>query len=229
MDGDLQDPPELIPVMLRRLIESQNNIIYGVRKSRKGSLINNILYKYFYKIWEKLADISIQVDSGEFAIYDRFSVNQILKFKERNRFQRGIRAYLGLKQIEFKYDRDFRFTGKSKFNFYQQLRLGLDGIYSFSFAPIRLILVIGLYVFLISISLAFVSVMLRVINLINPEFSTGQMGKGLVQIFFVFTTLFGVVIIMLGIIGEYLSRIYDEIRDRPIIVEEVLISEADKN
>ncbi len=222
MDGDLQDPPELIPAMLDLLIKEKKNIVYGVRRSRRGNFFKNSLYKFFYKLWQKVADIEIQLDSGEFAVYDRYSVDQILKFRERNRFQRGIRAYLGLNQMEYQYDRDLRYRGKSKFNFYQQLRLGLDGIYSFSFAPIRIIMAIGIYVFIFSLILATASTTLRIINIFDPSFSVGQMGKGLVQIFFIFTTLFGIVIIMLGIIGEYLSRIYDEIRDRPIIFEEVI-------
>ena len=229
MDGDLQDPPELIPIMLEILIKEKKNIIYGVRRSRRGNFLKNRLYKFFYKLWQKVADIEIQLDSGEFAVYDRYSVNQILKFREKNRFQRGIRAYLGLKQMEYAYDRDSRYKGKSKFNFNQQLRLGLDGIYSFSFAPIRIIMVIGIYVFIFSLTLATVSTTLRIINVFDPGFSVGQMGRGLVQIFFIFTTLFGIVIIMLGIIGEYLSRIYDEIRDRPIIVEEVVNSRDFEN
>jgi glycosyltransferase involved in cell wall biosynthesis len=221
MDGDLQDPPELLPIMLNELLKQQKNIIYGKRISRAGGIINRIFYKLYYKIWQKLADVEIQVDSGEFAIYDRFSVDQILKFKEKNRFQRGIRAYLGLNQIEYPYHREVRHKGKTKFNFGQQLQLGLDGIYSFSFAPIRMMMIIGLNVTFFSFVLSIISVTLKIINFYNQDFNVGQMGKGLVQIFLVFTMLLGIIIIMLGIIGEYLGRIYDEIRDRPIIIESI--------
>jgi dolichol-phosphate mannosyltransferase len=101
MDGDLQDPPELIPEMLKTLLIKKANIVYGVRSDRAEKFFKKLSYKLFYKFWHKVADIEIQIDSGEFAIYDRYSANQILKFKEKNRFQRGIRAYLGLKQGSF--------------------------------------------------------------------------------------------------------------------------------
>lgn len=221
MDGDLQDPPELLPVMLNELLKQQKNIVYGKRISRAGGFLNRFFYKSYYRIWQKLADFEIQVDSGEFAIYDRFSVNQILKFKEKNRFQRGIRAYLGLNQIEYPYRREIRHKGKTKFKFGQQIQLGLDGIYSFSFAPIRMMMIIGLNVTFFSFILSLISVVLKIINFYNESFNVGQMGKGLVQIFLIFTMLLGIIIIMLGIIGEYLSRIYDEIRDRPIVIESI--------
>jgi dolichol-phosphate mannosyltransferase len=221
MDGDLQDPPELLPIMLNELLKQQKNIIYGKRISRAGGILNRVFYKLYYKIWQKLADFEIQVDSGEFAIYDRFSVEQILKFKEKNRFQRGIRAYLGLNQIEFPYHRELRHKGKTKFKFSQQIQLGLDGIYSFSFAPIRMMMIIGLNVTFASFLLSFVSVALKIVNFYDEDFNVGQMGKGLVQLSLIFTMLLGIIIIMLGIIGEYLGRIYDEIRDRPIIVESI--------
>lgn len=220
MDGDLQDPPELIPEMLRLLISESVNIVYGIRKSRKASIFSKLMYSTFYIIWRKLADIDIQMNSGEFAVYDRFSVNQILKFRERNRFLRGIRSYLGLNQLGFNYDRDLRFQGQSKFSLRKQLRLAYDGIYSFSFAPIRLMTSIGVSVFLLSLFFSFLSVILKVFHFFFPKFNIGQMGEGLVQVFFLFTLLFGAVIIMLGVIGEYLSRIYDEIRDRPVIIED---------
>lgn len=224
MDGDLQDPPELLPIMIRCLLDNNVNIVYGVRVTRKGSKLSNYLYKKFYTIWQKLADIEIQIDSGEFAIYDRFSVDQILKFRERNRFLRGIRAYLGLVQKGFPYEREVRFNGKSKFNYRQQFRLAFDGIYSFSFAPIRLIMTLGILVFAISLIFSLVSILFRIANILHPDFNIGQMGDGLVQIFFLFTMLFGVIIIILGIIGEYLGRIYDEIRQRPVVIEKVVKS-----
>ena len=219
IDGDLQDPPEHLPNMLSLAKSNDANIVYGVRKSRKEKFWKILAYKLFYKLWNKVADIEIQIDSGEFAIYDRFSVNQILKFKEKNRFQRGIRAYLGLKQLPYYYDRELRSNGISKFNINQQIKLGLDGMYSFSLAPIRFIMAIGLSVFTVSSILTLISVILKVINFFNPSFSLGQMGQGLVLIFFVTTMLFGVTIIILGILGEYLGRIFDEIRNRPVIID----------
>lgn len=219
IDGDLQDPPELIPEMINKMLMENLNVVYGVRRTRKDSYINRYFYKNFYRIWRKLADIEIQEDAGEFAVYDRKAVSIILKFKEKNRFQRGIRAYIGLKQEPFPYDRDARLIGVSKFHISDQLKLALDGIFSFSLAPIRFIIFIGFSIFILSFLLAMTSLGLKLLNIINPNLYFGQMAAGLVQIFFVFTMLFGVVIIILGIIGEYLGRIYDEVRDRPIIIQ----------
>lgn len=219
IDGDLQDPPELIPEMINKMLTDKLNVVYGVRSSRKDSRLNKYLYKYFYRIWRKLADIEIQQDAGEFAVYDRRAVSIILKFKEKNRFQRGIRAYIGLKQEPFPYVREARQIGVSKFHLTDQIKLALDGIFSFSLAPIRLIILIGFSIFILSFLLAITSLGLKVLSLINPDLYFGQMAAGLVQIFFVFTMLFGVVIIILGIIGEYLGRIYDEVRDRPIVIQ----------
>ena len=219
IDGDLQDPPELIPVMIKKMMTNKLNVVYGVRRTRKDSRLNKYLYKSFYRIWRKLADIEIQEDAGEFAVYDRKAVDIILKFKEKNRFQRGIRAYIGLKQEPFPYDREARQIGVSKFHLTDQFKLALDGIFSFSLAPIRLIILIGFSIFTLSFLLAITSLGLKILNLINPDLYFGQMAAGLVQIFFVFTMLFGVVIIILGIIGEYLGRIYDEVRDRPVVIQ----------
>ena len=219
IDGDLQDPPELIPVMIKKMMANNLNVVYGVRRTRKDSRLNKYLYKSFYRIWRKLADIEIQEDAGEFAVYDRNAVSIILKFKEKNRFQRGIRAYIGLKQEPFPYDRDARQIGVSKFHLTDQFKLALDGIFSFSLAPIRLIILIGFSIFSVSFLLAVTSLGLKLLNMINSDLYFGQMAAGLVQIFFVFTMLFGVVILILGIIGEYLGRIYDEVRNRPVIIQ----------
>lgn len=222
IDGDLQDPPEHIPKMLQKLISSNSNIIYGVRASRQEGVFQRFLYKAFYYTWRKMADIQVQTGAGEFAIYDKKSKEFLLSFNEQIRFHRGLRAYVGLNQIEYLYDRDSRELGYTKFSFKQQLQLAADAIYSFSFAPIRFIMKIGILVLFIAGIFVLISIYFKISSILSPTSAYPQMADGLVVVFVIVASLLGLILVMLGVIGEYVGRIYEEVRKRPKLLQDVL-------
>jgi glycosyltransferase involved in cell wall biosynthesis len=209
IDDDLQDPPSLLPRFFTYL-DKGYDVAYGVRKKRKESIIKKFFYSTFYKILQGMSNIHIPLDSGDFCVMKRKVVDSMLKLPEQNPFLRGMRAWVGFKQIGVEYERAARLEGESGYTLRKLLRIAMDGIFSFSSAPIRLITILGV----IGLSFALVYSFLVIKNYLVH--GIGVRGFSTVYILICFFS--SLVLICLGVIGEYIVRIYDEVRQRPYVV-----------
>ena len=219
MDADLQDPPELICEMVAR-IEAGDDVVYAVRRTRQEGALKVACYKIFYRILKYVSNLDIPLDSGDFAAMDRRVVNIINDMPEYNRFIRGIRSYAGFKQSAIYYDRDSRAAGEPKYNFFGLLKLAGDGVFAFSEYPLRLAsfagAVVALFSFIGGVSLLF----WRLFSEQQlPGFATLA-----VSIFF----LGGVQLICIGVLGEYVGRIYNEVKKRPTYIVESKVGKSSK-
>jgi polyisoprenyl-phosphate glycosyltransferase len=209
LDADLQDPPELIPRMLDHW-RAGCDVVYAVREQREGeSRFKLTTARWFYSIFDKLAQVELQHNSGDFRLLDRQPLDALLSMRERNRFLRGMTVWVGYRQAAVPYHRDPRFAGETKYTVSRMLRFSLDAISSFSHRPLQLATLLG---FLIS-TLAFVAIpvviVLRILGSYLPGFGS---------ITIAILLLGGIQLIALGIIGEYVGRIYDEVKGRPLYV-----------
>lgn len=208
IDADLQDPPELIPEMLK-LWEDGNEVIYGKRKSREGeSFFKLFTAKMFYKTLNALSDVDIPKDTGDFRLVDRKVVDTINQMPEHNKFLRGLFSWVGYKQYEFEYERQERFAGETKYPLKKMLKLASDGIISFSSKPLKLVGIFGL------ISLI-ISGFIILYTLLSYVFKWNHLTAGWTSIMITVTFFAGVQLICTWIIAEYISRIYDESKGRP--------------
>ena len=209
MDADLQDPPEVLPEFIDKWREG-HDIVYAIRANRKEGWLKRKAYSFFYRILQRIANIQIPLDAGDFCIMDRKAVVILTNMPERNRFIRGIRSWIGLDQVGLAYDRDSRYAGQPKFTFSRLMYLALDGLVSFSFLPLRAISILGFIISIISILLAIGYTIQKLTRGLNPPgFATT-----IVAIFF----LAGIQLITLGVIGEYVGRIFEEVKRRPLYV-----------
>lgn len=214
MDTDLQDPPEILPDILKEW-ENGAEVVYAVRKERKERAIKKAAYFSFYRLLQLISNIDIPLDSGDFCLLDKQVVDQIKAMPERNRFIRGLRSWVGFKQVAFPYERDARFAGEVKYTFRKLVKLGLDGILSFSSFPLRLATFFGLLTSAIGL--------LYLLFIVGFYFFGGRSPQGWTSIIAVFLLISGIQMIVLGMIGEYIARIYDETKQRPnYIVREFL-------
>ena len=207
LDADLQDPPELIPKMLDHW-RAGCDVVYAVRETRAGeSRFKLSTARWFYALFDKLAQVELQHNSGDFRLLDRRPLNALLSMRERNRFLRGMTVWVGYTQAAVPYERDARYAGETKYTFSRMLKFSLDAISSFSHRPLQLATLFG---FIIS-TLAFIAIpvviVLRVLGSYLPGFSS---------ITIVVLLLGGIELIAIGIIGEYVGRIYDEVKGRPL-------------
>lgn len=214
IDDDLQDPPNLLPRFFSYL-DSGYDVAYGVRKKRKESILKKISYSSFYKILKNISSTEIQLDSGDFCVMKKIVVENMLKLQEKNPFLRGIRAWLGFKQIGVEYERHARIQGESGYTLKKLLRIAKDGIFSFSNVPIRLITFMG------AIGLIFAAIYSMYI-LYESIFHMIPV-RGYASLTIMISLFSSLILICLGIIGEYIVRIYDEVRNRPFsVIEETI-------
>lgn len=209
MDADLQDPPEVLPQFIWKWRE-EYDVVYAIREQRKEGWLKRMAYAAFYRMLRKVANVDIPLDAGDFCIMDRKVVDLLQSMPERNRFVRGIRSWVGLRQVGLPYERQARLAGQPKYTFGRLMLLALDGFISFSHAPLRLASLVGLGISLLSLLLAcFYFVKKLTVGLNPPGFATL-----VVAIFFVA----GVQLITIGVMGEYVGRIFDEVKQRPLYV-----------
>jgi dolichol-phosphate mannosyltransferase len=209
MDSDLQDPPEVLPRFIEKWREG-HDVVYAIRQQRKEGWFKRSLYSLFYRLLQRVASIQIPLDAGDFCIMDRRVVDILIGMPERNRFVRGIRSWVGLDQVGLSYERDARYAGEPKFTFSRLVYLALDGLVSFSYLPLRMISIIGIGVSILSLFLAiFYAIRKLTLGLSPPGFATI-----VVSIFF----LAGIQLVTLGVIGEYIGRIFEEVKRRPLYV-----------
>jgi dolichol-phosphate mannosyltransferase len=207
LDADLQDPPELIGSMLERW-RAGCDVVYAVREQRSGeSRFKLSTAKWFYRLFDKLAQVNLQHNSGDFRLLDRQALDALLSMRERNRFLRGMTVWVGYTQAAVPYKRDARYAGETKYTLARMIRFSLDALASFSDRPLQLATLFG---FLIS-TVAFVAIpvviVLRIVGSYLPGFSS---------ITIIVLLLGGIELIAIGIIGEYVGRIYDEVKGRPL-------------
>lgn len=221
IDADGQDPPELIPEMYNKLNEGYE-IVYARRNKRKGeSVFKKITAKLFYRILSKLTSVDIPIDTGDFRIIKKKVVEHIKKMPEKQKFLRGQMAWLGFSQTYIEYDRNERLSGKTGYTLKKMLRLALDGITSFSNFPLRLATISGFLC-------AFAGLILILYTLYS-RFILKDYEKGWSSLMITIIFLGGIQLIGIGIIGEYISRIYDNIRNRPLyIIDETNINKTEE-
>lgn len=208
IDADLQDPPELIPDMLK-LWEEGNEVIYAKRKTREGeSRFKLFTAKMFYKALNALSDVEIPKDTGDFRLVDRKVVDTINNMPEHNKFLRGLFSWVGYKQIPFEYERKERFAGKTKYPLKKMIKLASDGIISFSSKPLKIVGGIGILTILISIILLLYSI-------VSYIFKLNNLTPGWTSIMVAITFFSGVQLLSIWIMAEYIARIYDESKQRP--------------
>jgi dolichol-phosphate mannosyltransferase len=213
MDADLQDPPEELYRFIEKWQEGYD-IVYAIRTHRKEGSIKKISYWAFYRIMSKMIDFELPLDSGDFCIMDRKIVDILNSMPERNRFVRGLRAWSGFKQTGLLYERQVRAAGKAKYNFKKLRRLALDGIVSFSTVPLSIAAHLGLWISMLSF-LGIIFTFLQ--RIFKPFFESIGIGPvpGFATIVISILFLGGVQLIFLGVLGQYLGRIYDEVKQRP--------------
>jgi dolichol-phosphate mannosyltransferase len=209
LDGDLQDPPELYTDFYN-LLKNGYDVVYGVRKKRKETRFKIFLYWLYYRILNYLSDVRIPLDSGDFSMLSYRVVKLLNAMPEKSRYLRGMRAWLGFKQIGFEYERDARKLGEAKYDFKMLFRLGYDGIFNFSGKPLKILTNLGLLL----ISLAF----LYIVYLIYSYFVYNNLPTGFTSLIVFMFLMNGFIIFGIGILGEYLFRIFTQAQNRPMFL-----------
>jgi dolichol-phosphate mannosyltransferase len=210
MDDDLEDPPEILPAFLTKL-EEGFDVVYGIRKHRRRALPYRLLYRLFYRLLGSMVDIRIPYDAGDFCIMRRDVVDTMNAMPESNRYLRGMRAWAGFQQTGLEYDRGQRFANESGYTLGKYVALALDAIFSFSYKPLKFVSLSGFLIAIISF--------LYAVRLIIYKLTAGYdkvPGWASLQVSILF--LSGIQLICMGIVGEYLARIYDEVKQRPKFV-----------
>ena len=208
IDADMQDPPELIPEMLK-LWEEGNEVIYGKRKTREGETAFKLLTaKMFYNTLNALSDVEIPKDTGDFRLVDRKVVDTINLLPEHNKFLRGLFSWVGYKQTPFEYERKERFAGKTKYSLKKMLKLASDGIISFSNKPLKIVGGLGIISIIISICIL-------IYALLSYIFKLNNLSSGWTSLMVAITFFAGVQLLSMWIMSEYIGRIYDETKQRP--------------
>jgi dolichol-phosphate mannosyltransferase len=219
MDGDLQDPPEELSRFLNKWRDGYH-VVYAIREKRKEGFFKRVSYATFYRLLHWIGDIDIPIDSGDFCVMDRRVVDVLNReMLEVNRFVRGLRAYAGFKQIGVAYERAERGAGEVKYTFSKLLKLALDGLLDFSTFPLRLATYLGFLISIPSLLLSVFFVIHRIFNFKVLGFSPTDT-PGLASLASGLFFLCGLIMVMLGIIGEYIGRLYMEIKKRPLYIVE---------
>jgi dolichol-phosphate mannosyltransferase len=214
MDADLQDPPELIRAFLEKFRQGYD-VVYAVRQNRKESWLIRLCFEFYYKIFNAMAERPMPLDSGDFGLMSRRVAKLVQSMPEQDRFVRGLRNWVGFKQIGLPYDRPERLRGQSQYNLAKYMRLALDGLFGFSRVPLRLALAVG--VITVSVSALYLAVSLVTMFVFRIHLLPGW--NGLVTLILM---VGGGNIIVTSIVGEYVVRIYFQTKSRPLfVVEEV--------
>jgi polyisoprenyl-phosphate glycosyltransferase len=221
IDADLQDPPELIKEFVRKWQEGYD-VVYAIRKSRAGETwFKKITAAIYYRTLRKLIDIEIPLDTGDFRLMSRKVVDSLNAMPERHRFIRGLVSWVGFKQIGVEYERQERFAGETKYPLKKMIKFALDGITAFSYKPLQLASWLGVYAALIGF--------VGILAIIALKFLTAVTVQGWSSLMVVVLFIGGVQLGILGIMGEYLGRIYDEVRGRPLyLLQERIGFDQDK-
>jgi len=216
IDADLQDPPEVILRMIDRWMEGFD-VVYGIRRQRKEARWKKVLYKVFYRILRRVAEIDAPLDAGDFSLIDKRVLDEINHLPEKNRFFRGLRAWVGFTQIGVEYERASRAAGVTKYPFLRLLKLAADGIFNFSTVPLTIVLCAGIIMSLLSFLTIIFVIILRItdVEIFGAKFSDVQ---GFATVIITILFIGGVQLICTGVLGEYIGRIYQEVKARPYFI-----------
>lgn len=209
MDDDLQDPPEVLPTLIEKWKEGYQ-VVYAIRTKRKEGLIKRFFYSTFYRMLQKISAITIPLDAGEFCLMDATVVSMLTQMPERNRYLPGLRSWVGFRQTGVEYERQARFSGQSGYSFRQLLRTAANGLFSFSYLPLQVALILGFVVSMLSIAFALFIVIRKLIYDIPVPGWAALMVSVLM--------LGGIQLLILGFMGEYIGRIFDETKGRPLYI-----------
>lgn len=217
MDGDLQDPPELIEKFVEKWLEGYE-VVYGTRRKRERSLgpIKEFIYHWFYLIFNKLSYLQIPADAGEFSLMDRKVVNYINDLPEKDRFIRGLRAWVGFRQIGVSYIRPERFSGKTTYGFFRNFQTFRKAIFSFSYVPLELVFTIAI----LSSLLSFIAI----IFYIAVYFFAPNMPKGFLTLLVAFLFFGSIQLLILSILCQYIRIIFEEVKSRPVSITKEIIN-----
>jgi glycosyltransferase involved in cell wall biosynthesis len=210
MDGDLQDPPELIPELVKKWQEGAQ-VVRAERKSRKEKGIRRVGFELFHKVFKWVSDFPIPAQSGIFGLLDKQVVKELNKFPEKNRFLPGLRSWVGFSQAVVYYDRPERAAGEPKQSLKRLIRYALDAVFSFSYKPLRIMTGLGL---VISVSGFLLAMFFAIRRIIGVEVAA----TGFTTLVTLILFLGGVQLVAVGLLGEYLARIYDEVKQRPLFI-----------
>jgi dolichol-phosphate mannosyltransferase len=209
LDGDLQDPPEMIEKFYKKWQEGFE-VVYGQRIKREAPFIMQFAYKMFYRVFKKLSYVKIPVDAGDFSLIDRKVVDVLNLMPEKDRFVRGLRAWVGFRQIGIPYIRPERMFGKTTNNFLRNFAWARKGIFSFSYIPLELILYFSITI----VFLSFVGIVAQIVyRILHPDTPQGFSTMIILLLF-----LGGVQLLSISIVGEYIAKIFEEVKNRPMFV-----------
>ncbi len=221
IDADLQDPPELIPKMITKW-QDGNDVVYGTRVKREGESFFKIKTAgWFYILLNKMSDIAIPHNTGDFRLMDKRVTEALRTMPERNKFLRGMISWTGFKQTSISYNRSKRFSGSTKYPFKKMLHFALDGIFSFSTKPLDFSVGLGLIMSLISF--------LGILYVLYMRIFTDIWVEGWTTLMIVMLFIGGIQLVTIGIMGQYIGRIYKEIQKRPLYIIDEIISSETKN
>jgi len=206
LDGDLQDPPEVIPALYQKWLEGYD-VVYGIRTKREAPLLMQIAYKMFYRIFHKMSYVHIPVDAGDFSLIDRKVVDVLKQLPERDRFLRGLRAWVGFKQTGVPYTRPERMFGKTTNTFLKNFSWATKGILSFSYVPLEIITMMSFITFVIALVGMAAQIALRILMPNEP--------RGFPTVLIVVLFVGSIQLLALSIIGQYIGKIFDEVKQRP--------------
>jgi len=210
IDGDLQDPPEVIIEMIKKWDEGYH-VVYGKRTERKGeTFFKKATASIFYRLLNKLTDVHVPEDVGDFRLIDRRVCDEMKKINEKNRYIRGLIAWLGFNQTEVTYVREKRFAGQTKYPLRKMIKFASNAIISFSYKPLKMATFIGSFIALFGAGYLIYVIYLKLFTAKTVQGWTSNISINLV--------FFGIILFILGIMGEYIGRIYDEIKNRPLYV-----------
>lgn len=209
LDADMQDPPELIPDMLRTMDAEQANVVYCVRMSREGeSMFKRFSAKVFYRLMNRMSEVTFPLDTGDFRLIDRKIMDEFDRLKERGKYIRGLISWLGFRQVPFYYEREARIAGITKYPLSRMLKFASNAMLYFSKKPLRLAITLGFIAFLIGLVLGIWSTLGKVLGFSNAE--SGWTSIMITVIFFG-----GIQLITVGVLGQYIGILFDEIKARP--------------
>lgn len=215
IDGDLQDPPELLDEFYAKYEEGYD-VVYAIRKGRKESRFKKAAYFSFYRMLKSISKIDLPVDSGDFSLISREVVDVLNKMPEESRYIRGMRSWVGFRQVGIEYERAERQAGESKYSFKQLLGLAYNGIFNFSEFPVKILTWLG--VASVSVSLVYL------VTVLIKKFFFGGVPEGFTALLMAIILFSGVQLISLGIIGEYVLRIFFQVKKRPLFLVREIIS-----
>jgi polyisoprenyl-phosphate glycosyltransferase len=221
IDGDLQDPPEMVSEFYKLLIDGYD-VIYAIRKNRKESFFKKLAYTVYYRLQKRISNFNIPIDSGDFSMLSRRVVDNMNIMPEQSRYLRGMRAWVGFKQIGYEYDRDERKAGETKYSWTKLFELAFNGIFNFSDFPVKIITRLG-----------FITIVFSLIYFgynVYRKLFYNDIPQGFTATILAIILFSGVQLIALGLIGEYVLRIYNQVRNRPLfVIDKIIQNGAEKN